>query len=242
MTGDVLKTRIIPVLLHRGKTLYKGTKFNSWRSVGSALQAARIHEQRNVDELIVLQIGKEPRENFDLLREITAECYMPVTVGGDIVTMGQVHDAFEAGADKVCLSRAAVINRPFIDRIAQRYGSQAVVVSVDVEDDDHIRGSDQHVDNFVHAVVQSGAGELLVQRMSRDGTMNGYDCDLVRRVASLVSVPVIASCGAGMPEHCAEVLRAGAHAVAAGALFQFTEETPKSVAQYLHDQGFKVRL
>jgi cyclase len=248
----MLKTRIIPVVLYRGHEAFKGKGFKSWRSTGSAISAVKVHARRQVDELILLDIsatpqGKEP--DFDLLRTITSDVFMPLAFGGGIRTVEHVRLALANGADKVCLCTAALETPELITAAAERFGRQAVTVCIDVTAQDFIAthaGCNVKLRSdpveWARTVERLGAGEILLQSIPRDGTLEGYDIPLIMRVAAAVSIPVVASSGAGSYDHLHEALKAGAHAVAAGALWDFTSATPGQAALYLHSLGIPVRL
>ena len=245
----MLATRIIPTLLTRRGELVKGRAFGPARVVGHALQAIRIYQQREVDELIVLDIGATPDgrgPDIDLVRSFAGECFMPVTVGGGITSCDDIRALLANGADKVAICTAALERPAFIAEASQRFGAQAVVAAVDVRGGVVCsrRGSAAHACGAVEwacDLERLGAGEILLTSVDRDGTLRGYDLDLIRAVSSAVNIPVIAAGGAGNYEHLAEGLRAGAHAVAAGALWSFTDSTPKGAARYLAKQGFAMR-
>ena len=248
----MLKTRIIPVVCYRGNEAFKGKGFKSWRSTGSVMSAVKVHARRGVDELVLLDIGATPngREpDFDLVRNLAGECFCPLTVGGGIKTVEHFRLALANGADKVAICTASIEQTSLIEQAAQRFGNQAVVVSIDVVGSKHVAGrAGQQV--FLHRcpvafareVESRGAGEILLNSVERDGTMLGYDLDLIARVSSAVNIPVIACGGAGCYEHLHQGLLAGAHAVAAGALFDFTAATPAQAALFLHQRGVPVRL
>lgn len=232
--------RVIPVMLVKGQTLVKGTKFNPWRSIGHAAQAARLHARRGVDELCILDVtataeGRGP--DLDLVRELSQDCYIPITFGGGVKTLHDIDALLRAGADKVCVYSGAWQKPDLVSEATARFGSQAIVISVDVATSENIHKA---VDAAMRFQAQ-GAGEILLQSMDRDGMMQGYDLDLIRAVTAAVDVPVIASCGASTYEHMHEALEAGADAVAAGAMFAFTDQTPKGAAQYLKAKGWEVR-
>ncbi len=246
----MIATRIIPVLLHRGANLVKGECFDSWRTVGHAAQAANIHQSRGVDELVMLDIAATPEgrgPDISFVKSIASSCFMPLTIGGGITNIRQIKDLFDNGADKVVIGTAATYDRKLVQEAARRYGSQAIVIAVDVKDDrvmaDCGRMTTQ-IDPVAYAqdLANEGAGEILLTSVSREGTLTGYDLDLITKVANSVTIPVVANGGAGNYEHMAQALRAGAHAVAAGALFQFEEATPLGAAKYLRDQGFNMRV
>ena len=250
------KIRVMPTLLFKDVGLVKGVGFDSWRRVGSAMQAVKVYNMREVDELVYLDItattdGRAP--DFETIDELADECFMPLTVGGGVRSVDDVRRLLAVGADKVCLNTAAVETPNVIREIADRFGAQCVVVSVDAR-----RHADGSYEAYVRCGTAStgrdpavlakdaealGAGEILVTSIDRDGTMQGYDVELTRRVTDAVSVPVIASGGAGTYEHMAEVLgEARVSAVAAASMFQFTEQTPLGAKQYLKARGFPVRL
>lgn len=246
-----LKTRVIPILLYKDRLLIKGQQFNGWRRVGVAMQAVKVHEARCVDELIILDIGATLNgrgPDYDMIRDLTTSTFMPVTYGGGITNIDQVSNLMRVGADKISLGTAAWTRPDLVTDIARRYGSQAVVVSIDVDSIGLVRigcgtlptGKDPVA--YARNLEDLGAGEILLNDIQREGTMSGYDLELIHNVASRVKIPVIAACGAGTYEHMADALRAGAHAVAAGAMFAFSEATPKGAAHYLSQHGFPTRL
>lgn len=231
----MLSKRIIPQLLCRGRQLIKGKKFNSWRSVGVAAQAVRIFQQRSVDELILLDIGATPDgrgPDLSLIEELSEVCFMPLTVGGGIRGEADAREVLRAGADKVAVGAGGA---GAIRSIADAFGSQAVIGIMDYKEG-------QGYPWLADMLERAGAGEILLQCIDREGMMDGYDVETIRRVSSAVSVPVIVSGGCGEYEHMRLALSAGADAVAAGAFFQFTDATPKGAAQYLHKHGFEVRV
>jgi len=251
----VLKIRVMPTLLHKDVGLVKGVAFDSWRRVGGAMQAIKVYNMREVDELVFLDItatrdGRQP--DFDLIDDLADECFMPLAVGGGIASSEDVRRLLMVGADKVVLN-TAVVDRPgIVTEIAERFGSQSVVVSIDAR-----READGRHQVYVESGTRptgldpvtvarraeaAGAGEILITSIERDGTMEGYDLDLLRAVTQAVSVPVIASGGAGEYGHLAAALEAGASAVAAASIFHFTEQTPREAKRYLRERGFPVRL
>lgn len=209
-------------------------------------------ERREVDELVILDISATPNNRSPRFEEIETLCenlFMPVTVGGGVRTVADFSRLLRAGADKVAINTAAIETPDLINAAAQKFGSQAVVVSLDADSSGLIRtkcGRLLSSSRAVEAAVEAerrGAGEILLTSIDRDGVMNGYDIELIREVADAVDIPVIACGGCGSYEHIAEVLReTKAHAVGVGAAFQFLEMTPKGASRYMHEQGFRVRL
>lgn len=250
----MLAKRIIPTILCRGKTAYKGERFNSWRSVGSALAIARTHAKRGVDELCVLDVAATAERrgpDLDLVRELTEGCFIPVTFGGGVKTIGDIDALLRAGADKVCICTAAIEGGgELILNASARFGSQAITVSIDVRRDGdtwcmtHAGARVGIVDPVQQAKLMqfSGAGEILLQSVDRDGTMQGYDLDLIREVTEAVDIPVIASGGCSGYADMEAAFKAGADACAVGAMFQFTDATPKEASRYLADRGIPMRL
>lgn len=252
----MLKVRIMPTLLYRDFELVKGIGFDSWRIIGSAMQAIRVYNMREVDELVFHDITatREARKpDFELIDELADECFMPLTVGGGVSTIDDVQSLLAVGADKVSINTRAVLDPEFIGRVAQRFGAQCVVVSIDVR-----RHADGHCEIFTHSgtrptglhpvtfareAAHRGAGELLLTSIERDGTMEGYDLELIKEVSEAVKIPVIASGGAGNYENFYEALTGGkAAAVAASSMFHFTEQTPLAAKEYLRGRGIPVRL
>lgn len=246
----MLKTRIIPTLLCRAGQLVKGRCFDSWRRVGSAVQAVRLHNLREVDELVFLDISATPewREpDYALVECVASECFMPLAVGGGVRSVEHVRQLLRAGADKVVIGTAALECPGLIADVASAFGSQCVVAAIDYRSMGAVTRCGAHATGLdpaelAAAYERQGAGEILLTSIERDGTLSGYDLQVTADVCRAVSVPVIAAGGCGRPEHMAEVLRAGAHAVAAGAMFQFTETTPLEAKRYLRSQGFAVRI
>ncbi len=237
----MLAKRIIPTLLQRGHSLVKGIGYNSWRSVGAAQQAMRIHAARGVDELIYLDIAATPDgrgPDFAMVERLTANFYTPITVGGGVRTLADIKQLLAAGADKVAICTAAKLDPDLIQKAAKKFGRQAISVVIEVEDRDGPGVAVRKAEKF----ASLGAGELMVSRVERDGTMRGYDLDLIRAVSRAVGVPVIASGGCSGYEDMHRAILAGADAVAAGALFQFTDCTPRGAAEYLTSKGVPCRL
>ena len=242
----MLAKRIIPTILYRGTETFKGEGFDSWRRVGNLRQAVRVYQARGVDELILLDISGNPPD-LKLVRDLCSECFMPVTVGGGIRSLEQIVALIANGADKISLNTAAIEAPEIITQAARKLGSQSVVVSIDVKDNMVWSGSgtvNTGLDPVAYAqsVERQGAGEIVITSVTRDGTLTGYDLDLVSRIAGAVSVPVVAAGGAGTYEHLKFALDAGAHAVAAGAMWVFTDQTPQGAAEHLASAGICVRL
>jgi cyclase len=251
----MLKVRIIPTLLFKDIGLVKGIGFDSWRRVGSAVQAVKVYNMRGVDELVFFDIAATParrRPDFQQIEDLASECFMPMTVGGGVRTVDDIRDLLSVGADKVAINTAAVDNPGLIRQGAESFGVQCMVIAIDARKTGNgwevmTRCGRQAtgLDPVEHArnVEALGAGEIILTSIDRDGTMQGYDIELTQRVSSAVGIPVIASGGAGTYAHMADVLRGGgAAAVAAASIFHFTEQTPREAKLFLREQGFNVRL
>lgn len=246
-----LAHRIIPTILCRGRQLVKGRGFDSWRSVGLAIQAIKVHAARGVDEVCLLDIAATAEKrgpDLDLIAELADFLFCPLTVGGGVRSAKDMKDLLRAGADSVVIGTGAAEVPNLVRRCADLAGSQAVVVSLDVGFSNtvmiHCGRTGYAHDPIKYAlwVEDAGAGEILLQSIERDGTGLGYDLDLIRKVSDRVSIPVIASGGAGTYQHMLEAIDAGASAVASGAMFQFEDATPRGAAQYLQAKGVEVRL
>lgn len=236
-----LAVRIIPTLLAKGTKLVKGRRFKPDRVVGHVQQAALVHQARGVDELCILDVGATPAgrgPNFEAIEALTSACFMPLTVGGGVRNLNDIERLLRSGADKVALKTAYMANFEFLNACTQRFGSQAIVVALDVCPE----GRTTLVLDIAKDIEARGAGEILLTSMDREGTMEGYDLDLIQAVANAVDIPVIAHGGCNGYEDMLAAVGHGASAVAAGALFQFTDCTPRGAAEYLSEYGVEVRL
>ena len=229
----MLRNRIIPCLLLRNGGLVKTRRFGSPKYVGDPLNAIRIFNEKEVDELMVLDIDasrlcREP--DYHLIAQMAGECFMPLCYGGGISTVEQADRIFALGVEKVSIQTAALGNAALITRIAERWGSQAVVASLDVKRDWLRRPrlyqaatsrSAGDWQTHLRAMVAAGAGEVLINAVDREGTMEGPDLELIGKAAEAVTVPVIATGGIGSLAHIKAAVDAGADAVAAGSFFVF---------------------
>ncbi len=251
----MLKTRIIPTLLYKNFCLVKGVGFDSWRRIGTPMQALKVYNMRRVDELIFLDItatGERRLIDKELVDDLADECFMPFTVGGGIRTVEDVRVLLSVGADRVSVGSAAVKDPGLIRQIADRFGSQCVVVSIDWKENANkpevfIRSGTEPTGldpvEWAKKAEEMGAGEILLTSIERDGTMEGYGIEVTRAVCEAVSIPVIASGGAGSYADMLSVLKDGkASAVAASSIFQFTEQTPREAKEYLHRHDIPVRM
>jgi cyclase len=251
----MLKVRVIPTLLWKQFGLVKGVSFDSWRRVGPVLPAIKVYNQREVDELILVDILAHKSDDdldFESIEEFGQDCFVPLTIGGGVAHIDQVQRLLRVGADKVSINTAAYVRPELVSEIANRHGAQCVVVSIDVRTDS--KGGWQcfsqagqfatgrEVREWAREIEDRGAGEILITSIERDGTMKGYDLALIEAVSAAVNVPVIASGGGGTYEHMVQaVTQVGASAVAAASMFIFTEQTPAGAKNALAAAGVSVR-
>ncbi|MCI9203536.1 MAG: imidazole glycerol phosphate synthase subunit HisF [Lachnospiraceae bacterium] len=249
--------RIIPCLDVNNGRVVKGTNFVNLRDAGNPVEVAREYDRAGADELVFLDItaSSDHREiRADMVRRVAETVFIPFTVGGGIRTVEDFRMILREGADKVAVNSAAIMNPGLIREAAKQFGSQCVVVAIDARRREDGRGwnifknggrVDMGIDAVEWAVKASrlGAGEILLTSMDGDGTKAGYDIALTRAVAEKVSIPVIASGGAGEKEHFYEALtEGGAEAVLAASLFHYKELEIKELKEYLQKKGVSVRL
>lgn len=251
----MLKVRLIPTLLWKNVGLVKGIGFDSWRRVGTVMPAIKVYNTREVDELILLDISAtlESRDlDYDSIEEFSSECFVPLTVGGGVDNLEKVQTLLKCGADKVTINSAAYDNPELITEAARKFGSQCIVASIDARrnaDGTHecyshcgTRARGVAPGDWAHRLEELGAGEILITSIEQDGTMQGYDVELIRLVSESVRIPVIASGGAGgHPDFLNAIREGGASAVAAASLFHFTEMTPREAKMELANHGIPIR-
>lgn len=241
---------MVPSILTNGVSQVKGEKFNNWRTVGTVEQAVRVQSRRDVDEIVLLDVNATKENRLisrELIKLISRSLRIPLTVGGGITSVEDVALLLEAGADKIVLGAAA--NGPLVSDIAEKFGTQAIVCSIDASGpggEGVATNSGGHVMDISPAtlaqkLVAAGAGEILLQHVDRDGTMTGLNLDLLAAVVDVVSVPVLASSGLSSPDNAAAAAHTGAAAVVAGAILQFTQTTPLDIKTALAIAGYDVR-
>ncbi len=231
----MIRPRVIPALLLQGQGLVKTVKFKNPTYLGDPINIVRIFNDKEVDELVFLDItatNENRPPSFEMLANITSECFMPLGYGGGIRNMEDVQELLGIGIEKVILNTSAVENPALVRSVADYAGSSSVVISMDVKKillgkyETYIRSGKKNtgLDPVKHAVEmeKQGAGELFINSIDRDGTMQGYDLDLIKRVTDAVSIPVVACGGAGKLQDLADAINiGGASAAAAGSLFVF---------------------
>jgi cyclase len=251
----MLKKRIIPKFLIRNGRLVKGVRFHeNFREAGNPVSTAKVYDAYGVDELLFVDIDATPQgrpATVSIIERVSEEVFMPFTVGGGIRTLEQIAALLASGADKVCITTSAIENPAFVTQAASRFGDQCIVVGIDYQ-----RGPDgsNHVvshcgfaptalDPFEWAqrMQDAHAGEIMLCSIDRDGTMEGYDVDMIAQVAHRLEVPLIASSGAGTLQHCRDALEAGASAITISSMFLFSDHSPIKVRSYLATNGVSVR-
>ena len=250
----MLKTRIIPVLLWNNNSLIKGKNFNSWRRVSSLIPSVKIYNSRDVDELIFLDISATNNNRIPdeyLIKQLASECSIPLTVGGGITELYQVEHLLASGADKISINTSAFYKENLVSKIAKKFGSQCVVVSIDVrkiENKYFCYSNSGNKRQFIEPVQWArnlqdmGCGEILLTSIDKEGEMKGYDLDISNQISNAINIPVIACGGAGTYDHMFDVISmTKVSAVAASSIFHFTELTPTGAKEHLMKKGINVR-
>ena len=255
----MLAKRVIPCLdVHAGRVV-KGTNFVQLRDAGDPVEIAARYELEGADELVFLDITASHEQRsimIDVVRRTADQVFMPLTVGGGIRTIDDIRDLLQAGCDKVSLNSIACKNPDFIRQASERFGAQCIVVNMDPRR--VIKDGKEFWEVFIHGgrtptgievvewaqrVEELGAGEIVVTSMDRDGTKDGYDLPITKAVSKAVSIPVVASGGAGNPQHMVEaILMAQADAVLAASIFHFGQYTIAQTKHLMAQNGIPVRL
>ena len=236
----MLKHRVIPCVLLKDWQLVKSVQFDSYRTIGHLKSTVRIYNARNVDELIVLDIDASLHNeevNIEAIQDIAEECFMPLTIGGGIKSLGDIHKILNAGADKISINSIALEDLSFIKKTASVFGSQFIVCSIDVKkinktykvfnkkkgvlDIDPLFLAKQYQDH--------GAGEILLTSVDRDGSAEGYDINLMKLFRGNLDIPVILNGGMGKPIDAVEAIKNGADAIAGAYIYHFSQYTPDDV-------------
>ena len=262
----MLKTRLIPVLLLQNGLLVRSEGFHTHQIIGNPIHEVARFNQWNVDELIYLDISRdavydvgrddhrvrELNDSLSILDSVSRSCFMPLTWGGRIRELNDIRERFRRGADKVSLNSQAIAQPSFVEKAARAFGSQAIVVSIDArscgegEWEVFTQGgrtsTGMKPETWACEVQKLGAGEILLQSIDRDGSGEGYDLELIRRIASVVEIPVIALGGVGRYEDYARAVKAGASAVAAANIWHFKELSDRNGKRALQRAGIPVRL
>ena len=251
----MLTRRIIPCLDIKENRVVKGVKFQGLRDAGDPVEVAKVYDRQQADELVFLDITAsfENRKTLiNLVEEIAKNIFMPFTVGGGIRDISDIRDLLNAGADKVSINTTAVKYPDLINDASGKFGSQCIVAAIDAKKQDgswqvYINGGRTPTDldalDWAKKVAELGAGEILLTSMDYDGTKDGYDLPLTKAIVERISIPLIASGGAGKLEHFYDVLTgAGASACLAASIFHYEEYSVRQVKEYLREKGVPVRL
>lgn len=261
----MLKKRLIPVLLLKNGLLVRSEKFSIHQIIGNPIHEVERFNQWNVDELVYIDITREGdydlrrddtrtenlTDSLQILRKVSQSCFMPLTWGGRIRNLEQMREKFENGADKITLNTAALQNPDLIQKAAQMFGSQAIVISMDVQKNeegaDEVMGeggrwkTGRSPQEWAREVQDLGAGEIFLQSMDQDGVGEGYDTSLLKSICETVTIPVIACSGVGTFEDFIEGSRCGASAVAAANIWHFKEMVDRGAKRVLKKAGVPVR-
>lgn len=251
---DYFAKRIIPCLDVKDGRVVKGVNFVGLKDAGDPVEVAKRYNDEGADELCFLDItaSSDNRETIvDIVEKVAKEVFIPLTVGGGIRKLEDIYKLLNVGCDKVSLNSAAIKRPEFINEGSKRFGSQCIVVAIDVKrtgDQYNVYLNGGRVDTGINAVewakevVDRGAGEILLTSMDSDGTKAGFEIPITKQISELVNVPIIASGGAGTMEHFKEVFNEGADAGLAASIFHYKEIDIMDLKRYLHDENIPVRL
>ena len=249
----MLKTRIIPTLLWKGFTLVKDKQFRSERRINNIIPTIKVFDSREVDELIIVDIlATQENRSPDIqnIKDFSKECFMPLTIGGGIKSLKDISQLLNNGADKVSINSSAYINPQLINNAVKTFGSQCIVVSIDVKKEkgeywcySHSgkKNTGKTILEWISIISYAGVGEILLTSIDHDGMMQGYDLKLISLVSKIIKIPIIAQGGCGSYEDMYKALIKGANAVSASSIFEFTEQTPLEAKKYLKKKGLSVR-
>ncbi len=250
----MLKNRIIPCLDVKNGRVVKGINFVDLKDAGDPVEQAKIYSDGGADEICFLDITAS-NENRDIIYEVvektSKKCFVPLTVGGGVRSVEDISKLLNCGADKVSINTAAVQNSKVVEESSKKFGSQCIVVAIDAKLNE-VNGSvyswwknNTNIDaiEFSKKMEDSGAGELLVTSMDRDGTQVGYDIDLMSKISSKINIPLIASGGVGNLDHLVDGIKLGnASAVLAASIFHYGKYSVKEAKEYLNSKGIPVRI
>jgi len=251
----MLKKRLIPLMLLDNGRLIKTVKFAASRDVGDPVQSAKVYSDQNADELMILNVSRDDRtitKTLELLRELSKHCFMPLTVGGGIISIEDVRILIRSGADKVLVNTAAYRNLDLLKIIVSEFGSQALIIGIDcTKEFDKWRCLSNcgsviekiELENHLRQVQEAGAGELLIQSVDRDGVMCGLDLDLLRNVARCAKIPVIGAGGVGNYHDLLDGYRIkGIDAISVASLFHFSDSNPHRAKAMLQNHSLNFKL
>ena len=242
-------------MLFNGLNLIKTIRFDAIRNLGNPVQMARVYNSRNVDELIFIDMKATQEKRspaLEIIKEIAKECFMPLTIGGGIHSMKDIENLLKIGADKISINSEAIKNPTFISQAAKKFGSQCVVISIDAKKigkeyfvfkNRGLINTKKTAVEWAKEVERLGAGEIFLTSIDQDGAMTGYDSELIKKVSSAVSIPVIASGGAGKVQDIIDAIKiGGADAVSLASMFHYSGHTANSIKERMVKAKISVRL
>ena len=251
----MLKNRIIPCLDVKNGRVVKGINFVDLKDAGDPVEQAKIYSDGGADEICFLDItaSNENRDTiYDVVEKTSKKCFVPLTVGGGVRSIEDINKLLNCGADKVSINTAAVKNPKVVEDSSKKFGSQCIVVAIDAKkveiNGKYLLTAEEIIQElmqleFAKKMEESGAGELLVTSMDRDGTQVGYDIELMSKISSKVNIPVIASGGVGNLDHLVDGIKLGnASAVLAASIFHYGKHSVKEAKEYLDSKGIPVRI
>tara|TARA_Y100000741_G_C18242587_1_gene554217 strand:- start:1011 stop:1769 length:759 start_codon:yes stop_codon:yes gene_type:complete len=251
----MLKPRIIPTLLLRNNRMVKGVNFNNYRDTGDPISASKVYNSQFVDELIFIDIDAttEQRDpDYKILKEVSRECFMPFTFGGGIKNIKQIRNLLKSGADKVIINSSATSNQEFIQEAVKTFGSQCIVIAIDVKNINEKYRVFTHsgrkkykllLDEYLDVIEGYNVGEIFINSIDQDGKMNGYDNDLISFVTNRSSLPIIACGGAGNFMHIYEsFINTNVSALAMASIFHFSDNNPIRCRSFLKNKGIDLKV
>ena len=250
----MLKVRIIPLLLLKGNSLVKSVSFSNHRIVGDAISTIKVFSRRFADEMIILDLDAREKNciNTNLLERISSECNMPLTFGGGIDTIEKADRAFYCGADKITLNSAFFTNPEIASDIANKYGSQAVVLSIDIRKENnnykiYQKNATEPVENFkleeaIKLAKDMGVGEFLINDIFNDGLMTGFDLQYIEDLRKKIDLPLIVAGGCSSIKDFEDAFKLGVDAVAAGSIFHWIGESIIGIKENLYEKNINVRM
>jgi cyclase len=248
----MIKKRIIPTLTYQDRGLVKSTGFSQYRFIGDPIQAIRVYNLRDVDELLFIDISQtNDRPNIPLIKEIMQYAFMPITIGGGIKSLDDIKALLDSGADKICLSTISIDDINFVEEAIKHFGGQAIVLAIDYIYQDGIpklvtnpgfKIHEKELFSYIQQLSSMGISEFVVTAVDHDGTMKGYDIPFINQLETITSAGIIINGGAGNPDDMLKAFQqTNAVGVAAASIFQFTEHTPIGVRKHLKANGIKTR-
>ena len=250
----MLKNRIIPCLDVKNGRVVKGINFVDLKDAGDPVEQAKIYSDGGADEICFLDItaSNENRDTiYEVVEKTSKKCFVPLTVGGGVRSIDDINKLLNCGADKVSINTAAVQNSKVVEDSSKKFGSQCIVVAIDAKRKDdgweiftHGGRNSTGINalEFASKMEKSGAGELLVTSMDKDGTQSGYDIELMQKISSMVNIPVIASGGVGTLDHLVDGIKSGASAVLAASIFHYGTYSVNEAKEYLASKDIPVRI